>query len=118
MMESRNKRSMPLVLMQSRGGRYGEQVYLCVNGTRHYVPGAERLKAYGLRWPSDLHQVSDDVIAAFRIGGWLPNVFAERRDANTITDTGLMREYLASHLSGVGLEVGAGASPFPVPLAC
>jgi SAM-dependent methyltransferase len=29
-----------------------------------------------------------------------------------------MREYMAASLHGFGLEVGAGASPFPVPLDC
>jgi len=29
-----------------------------------------------------------------------------------------MREFLAKDLRGTGLEIGAGASPFPVPLSC
>jgi SAM-dependent methyltransferase len=62
--------------------------------------------------------VSDDVLRSYRVGGWLPNIFDKQRDANQINDSRLIREYLASGLSGVGLEVGAGASPFPVPLAC
>jgi SAM-dependent methyltransferase len=103
--------------MQSRGGRYGEQVFVCANGFRHYVPSVERLEAYGLKWPSDLKQVPDEVLGSYRIGGWLPHVFTER-DPNQINDSRLMREYLGANLSGIGLEVGAGASPFPVPLTC
>lgn len=117
-MEKRKKSALPIALMQARGGRYGEQVFACANGYRHSVTGVERLADYGLRWPDDLLQVPDDVLGAYRIGGWLPNVFPQPRDPATMNDSRLMREYLASGLKGVGIEVGAGASPFPVPLSC
>jgi SAM-dependent methyltransferase len=55
---------------------------------------------------------------AFQVGGWLPALFPEQSSAETIKSSMTMREYIASRLSGVGLEVGAGASPFPVPIGC
>lgn len=95
-MEKRKKSALPIALMQARGGRYGEQVFACANGFRHYVPGVERLADYGLRWPDDLRQVPEDVLGAYRIGGWLPNVFPQPRDPATMNDSRLMREYLIS----------------------
>jgi SAM-dependent methyltransferase len=105
-------------LVQARGGRFGEKVFVCVNGVRHYVPTADRLADYGLAWPDSLQQVPDTVLASFRAGGWLPRIFPASQDARAINDSSTMREFLSAELHGVGLEVGAGASPYPVPLRC
>jgi SAM-dependent methyltransferase len=107
-----------LALVQARGGRFGDKVYVCANGFRHYVPSVERLAHYGLRWPDDLVQVPDQVLASFAIGGWLPTQFDDSVRPSAIESSLTMREYIASRLRGTGLEVGAGASPFPVPLDC
>ena len=108
-----------LALLQSRGGVFGEKVYVCVRGRRHYVPSVDRLAGYGLRWPDDLMQVGDPVLQAFQIGGWLPPMGVQSLDEAPGADSSArMRELIASSLRGDGLEVGAGASPFPVPLHC
>lgn len=107
-----------LSLLQARGGEFGDKVYVCSNGFRHYVPSVDRLAHYGLRWPQDLIQVPDAVLASFAIGGWLPERHGEGVQPQTISSSLTMREFLAAGLHGFGLEVGAGASPFPVPLDC
>lgn len=116
--QSRKLPSLGLALLQARGGRFGDKVYLCANGRRHYVHSIERLKHYGINWPQDLIQVSDEVLMAFSIGGWLPDQFPKNFEVGQIKSSLTMREYLASKLLGIGLEVGAGASPFPVPIEC
>lgn len=105
-------------LVQARGGQFGEKVYLCANGVRHYVPSVDRLSHYGFSWPEDLIQVPDTVVASFAIGGWLPSYFDKDVRPENIKSSLVMREYMASNVSGIGLEVGAGASPFPVPVNC
>lgn len=60
----------------------------------------------------------DAVLASFAIGGWLPAPFGVDVQPKTIKSSLTMREYMATGLHGIGLEVGAGASPFPVPLDC
>lgn len=106
------------VLLQARGGIFGDAVYLCTNGKRHYVCSAERVVQLGFRWPEDVVQVSDSVLKAFTIGGNAPARYSEQTDPSTICSSMDMRSYMAGRLAGLGLEVGAGASPFPVPLNC
>lgn len=115
---STKSRFRGLSLLQARGGEFGDKVYVCSNGFRHYVPSVDRLAHYGLRWPYDLIQVPDAVLASFAIGGWLPAPFGVDVQPKTIKSSLTMREYMAAGLHGIGLEVGAGASPFPVPLDC
>ncbi|WFS25148.1 class I SAM-dependent methyltransferase [Rhizobium rhododendri] len=74
----------------------------------------------GLRWPEDVLTVGEEVLHCL-----LPAQIAPKRWS--LSDyksppSGLssrdMREIAASRLAGVGLEIGALASPFPVPLSC
>lgn len=118
MMATSTDISHGLALIQGRGGKFGDKVYVCANGFRHYVPSIDRLADYGLRWPDDLVQVPDDVLASFAIGGWLPALFSIDARPSSIQSSLSMREYLCAGLRGLGLEVGAGASPLPVPLHC
>jgi SAM-dependent methyltransferase len=118
MSNSSGRPGRTLSLVQSCGGEFGEKVYVCGNGFRHYLPSIDRLKSYGLRWPDDLIKVPDQVLAAFAIGGWLPALFDKDVRPESIHSSLSMREYMAASLHGIGLEVGAGASPFPVPLHC
>lgn len=118
MRNAENSRLLGLSLVQARGGKFGEKVYLCANGIRRYVPSVDRLSNYGLRWPEDLIPVPDTVIASFAIGGWLPSHFDKDVKPTSIRSSLTMREYMAAGCNGIGLEVGAGASPFPVPLNC
>ncbi len=98
--------------------RVWRKAYICSNCIRHYVPSVDRLAHYGLRWPQVLILVSDAVLASFAIGGWLPLRFDVDVQPKSIKSSLMMREYMATGLQGIGLEVGAGASPFPVSLDC
>jgi hypothetical protein len=108
----------PAQKKEREGGEEFGRVYLCTNGHRHYVQSIDRLADYGLRWPEDLIQVPDSIITSFRIGGWCPKIFAKSTRPEDINSSITMREFMSAGLTGIGLEVGAGASPFPVPLNC
>jgi len=101
--------------MQARGGLFGEQVFLCLRGRRHPVLSVDRLEQFGFRWPDDVAQVDEQMLACFAPGGPVPRSDARHRP---LTDASAARERLSADLDGFGLEIGAGASPFPVPLSC
>lgn len=102
-------------ILQSQGSIFGEQVFLCTQGRRHPVISAERIKCLGFHWPNDLEQVSERVLRSFRPARHVPGVYKKICETENAVE---MREMIAHDLTGVGLEVGAGASPFPVPLCC
>ena len=106
------------VLLQSRGTEFGEAVYLARRGKRHYISSAAVIEELGFRWPDDVVQVPPAVLKALSIGGGVPHRLNNDIDPRSIQSSGAMREYMARDLTGLGLEVGAGASPFPVPLEC
>jgi hypothetical protein len=106
------------LLVQSSGPIFGDKVYICVNGRKHYLPEVKRLVHYRLNWPEDIIKVPDPIVESFAIAGWVPNIFDPNLDVNSISRGSDMREFIGMDLSGFGLEVGAGASPFPVPLHC
>ena len=105
-------------LLQARGSIFGEQVFFCLRGRRHSVLSAARLEELGFRWPADVVAVPERVLASFAAAGHLPGLWHGSVDTSRISDSTTMREAMAAGLAGGGLEVGAGASPFPVPLAC
>jgi hypothetical protein len=107
------------VLLRSQGSRFGERVFFCADGHRHWVMDAEWLAQHGFRWPDDVQDVPEAVLEAFRPGRnaprqWSPADRATPRATNVL----VMREIMLSGLTGQGLEFGAGAAPMPVPLAC
>lgn len=104
--------------MQSFGPIFGDRVYICSNGRKHYLTEVERLRHYGLAWPDDIVKVPDSIVESYAIAGWVPNIFGPNFDIHVITQGSDMREFIGTSLSGFGLEVGAGASPFPLPLHC
>lgn len=108
------------ILCQARGGKFGEMVFFCRQGRRHYVPTPGHVAALGKRWPDDVVQVDSAVLEAFAVGSNVPEVSAARAWSNAEIEASSvrMREHFASVLSGYGLEVGAGAAPFPAPLRC
>ena len=106
------------VLLQSKNSVFGSEVYLCFRGKRHYVSSVERIRDIGFHWPDGVVQVPESVLKAFEIGGNVPKRFPDDADPALINSSVDMREYIASPLTGFGLEVGAGASPFPIPLHC
>jgi len=108
------------VLCQARGSRFGERVFFCRHGRRHYLPSPAHVATLGRRWPDDVVQVDEAVLAAFAVGSDIPEVGQARAWSMTEIESSSvrMREYFAQVLHGYGLEVGAGATPFPVPLRC
>ena len=60
------------VLLRCQSSRFGERVFFCRNGHRHWVTHAEWLAQHGFRWPDDVQDVSDAVIEAFRPGRTRP----------------------------------------------
>lgn len=95
-----------------------EEAYVVFNGRRHYVRSIDYLEQYDLRWPEDIVKVQEALLALIANGGWLPAQFRADDTPHTIRSSITMREFMAAGLKGIGLEVGAGASPFPVPLHC
>ena len=105
-------------LLQAPGSIFGEKAFFCFNGIRHHILNAEQIKHYGLTWPKDIFLVNAAVLESFSVGGWLPARFDHKFDSSEIKSSVTMREWMASSLNGIGLEVGAGASAFPVPVDC
>ena len=106
------------VVLQSRGSVFGEQAYLCARGRRHPIASAARLEELGFRWPADVQPVPEKLLASYAPGGGVPTPWRAAIDTATLGDAMAVREALACGLSGFGLEIGAGASPFPVPPRC
>ena len=106
------------VILQARGSVFGEQAFLCARGRRHPIGSAARLEEYGFQWPGDVQQVSERLLAGFAPAGGLPMPRRDDFDATLLGDAMAVREAIACALDGFGLEIGAGASPFPVPPRC
>lgn len=106
------------VVLQARGTAFGEQAYLCARGRRHPIVTAERLQEFGFRWPDDVQQVSERLLASYAPAGGLPAPRVGAIDFDALGYAMEVREAIACSLDGFGLEIGAGASPFPVPPRC
>jgi SAM-dependent methyltransferase len=117
-MDTEDNRNSAVLIQSDKNGIFGEKVFLCFKGRRHYVPSAERLMEYGFLWPDDVIRVDERIISGFRPGGHLPSPSATLREISPKSGSVRMREALAHELSGTGIEIGAGASAFPVPLHC
>jgi hypothetical protein len=107
------------VLLQSPGSRHGDKVFFCWRGRRHWVSDAAWLPENGFSWPVDVQQVSPGILDAFLPARNAPRSWGEREWRSPTThNTSVMREICVSRLRGRGIEIGAGASPMPVPLFC
>lgn len=106
------------VILQARGSVFGEQAFLCARGRRHPLVSAARLQELGFRWPADVHQVSERQLASYAPAGGVPKPWRGVINGAALDDAMAVREALACTLDGYGLEIGAGASPFPVPPRC
>jgi SAM-dependent methyltransferase len=74
----------------------------------------------GYTWPDDIQIVTDERLLKLLPGRPAPHFwsFADWQNPPINCSSMQMREIAASRLSGKGIEVGAAASPFPVPLHC
>jgi SAM-dependent methyltransferase len=104
-------------LVRSGGPLFGDQVFLLRDGKRHWLLSGDCAPQHGLRYPEDVESVSDETILEYRPARNCSRARSELRriEVRNVQDA---REIAASELQGRGLEIGAGASPFPIPLSC
>lgn len=97
----------------------GDEVYFLTKGVLHYVSKARWLGENGFVWPDSVVELPAELKGSLRWGrpAALRWSEADWRAPPQLTPLEL-RELAASRLRGRGLEIGAGASPFPVPLEC
>lgn len=110
-------KSLPGVLLRSPSSVFGERVYYVDRGRRHWIRDGAWLKQNGFQWPGDVIDVAPVILYSFRNSGHAPLRSATELGENGLTSVDL-REIAAGQLRGTGIEFGAGASPFPVPLNC
>lgn len=111
------KKTLPGVLLRSPLSEFGDKVFYVDRGRRHWVRDGEWLKRNRFNWPTDIVDVAPEILYCFVNAGHAP--IYNRADLEKLNLSSVdVREIAASHLRGAGLEFGAGASPFPVPLEC
>ncbi len=106
-------------LMHANGSVFGSMVFYVRDGYRHYVPSSDWIVSHGFNWPDDVQSVSEDTLLSLCPGHATPQSWTLDDWLNPPRHSSfVMREIAASQLSGTGIEIGAGASPFPIPLEC
>ncbi|MBO1065492.1 MULTISPECIES: methyltransferase domain-containing protein [Nostocales] len=107
-------------LVQSNGDIFGSSVFLVKNGYRHYIPDLDWVIQHGFTWPTDINNVTDEVLINLLPGRPAPRKWSLEEWINPPRDINMMkmREIATSRLTGYGIECGAGASPLPLPLNC
>jgi SAM-dependent methyltransferase len=107
-------------ILRSPQSVFGDRVYFVTRGHRHWIRDGRWFAQYGRRWPEDVRDVSPELLASFLPGGPAPLAWtdAEARNPSPSLDSLALREIAGRHLRGSGVEFGAGASPYPVPLEC
>ena len=111
------KKSLPGLLLRSPTSEFGDKVFYVDRGRRHWVRDGEWLKRNGFDWFTDVVDVKPEMLHCFLNGGIAP--IHDRSDLGKTNLSSVdVREIAASHLHGTGVEFGAGASPFPVPIEC
>jgi SAM-dependent methyltransferase len=115
--ESAMKKILPGQLLRSQASEFGDRVFYVDKGRRHWVRDGEWLKRNGFDWSTDVIDVQPDILYCFLNGGIAPIYNRLDLGKNNLSSVDL-REIAAGNLHGTGVEFGAGASPFPVPLGC
>lgn len=104
-------------LLRSQSSEFGDRVYYVDKGRRHWIRDSEWLERNGFNWSTDVVDVTPEILYCFLNGGIAP--IYNRSDLGKPNLSSVdVREIAASNLHGTGVEFGAGASPFPVPLDC
>jgi predicted SAM-dependent methyltransferase len=114
---SKMEKSRPGVLLRSQASEFGDKVYYVYRGRRHWVRDGEWLKRNGFNWSTDVVDVAPEILYCFLNGGIAPINSGSDLGRPNLSSVDI-REIAASNLRGTGVEFGAGASPFPVPLDC
>lgn len=112
-----NKKNLSGVLLRSPLSEFGDKVFYVDRGHRHWVRDGEWLKRNGFHWPDDIIDVTPEILYCFLNAGHAPIYNRADLEKSNLSSVDV-REIAAAHLRGAGLEFGAGASPFPVPLEC
>ena len=111
------EKSLPGLLVRSTASEFGEKVFYVDRGRRYWVRSGEWINRNGFNWSTDLIDVQPEILYCFLNGGMVP--ICNLSDVgNTNLNSFDLRDIAASHLHGTGVEFGAGASPFPVPIEC
>ncbi|MBJ9964273.1 methyltransferase domain-containing protein [Burkholderia seminalis] len=109
----------PGILLRAQSSRFGDRVFYCNRGVRHWIMDAQWLAENGFEWPTDVREVDGSILEAFKPGRRVARQWsdADWRNPPRIS-TATLREICVSKLTGRGVEIGAGTSPMPVPLDC
>jgi predicted SAM-dependent methyltransferase len=110
-------KKLPGILLRSPLSEFGAHVFYVDRGLRHWVRDGTWIEAHGFSWPDDVTDVSAEIIYSYRHAGSAPLSVLADLGKNGMVSLNL-REVSASGLYGTGIEFGAGAMPFPVPLDC
>jgi hypothetical protein len=99
---------------------FGDRVYFVSRGFRHWIRDASWFTHNGASWPESVNDVEPRVLLSFLPGGAAPLAWTAEHLAAPPPGAGSfdLREIALSPLRGHGIEVGAGSSPSPLPLAC
>jgi SAM-dependent methyltransferase len=112
-----NGKQLRGTLFRSSGSEFGEKVFYAESGRRFWVRSIEWLERNAFDWGTDVIDVQPEVLYSLLNGGIAPIYGRSDLSHQNLSSVDL-REIAASELSGTGIEFGAGASPFPVPLNC
>jgi SAM-dependent methyltransferase len=104
-------------VFRSSGSEFGEKVFYAENGHRHWIRNIDWFHRNDFNWDTDVTDVPSGVLLSLLNGGNAPVYNRADLSRENLTSIDL-REIAASELSGLGIEFGAGASPFPTPLNC
>jgi SAM-dependent methyltransferase len=107
-------------LAKSTGEAMKDKVFYLNKGRRHWIQSAEWIKDNGFSWPEDVLEIPEEVLIQFLPGRSFPSKQWGQKEWNNPprNSSVVMREISASKLSGTGVEFGAGANPYPVPMDC
>jgi O-antigen biosynthesis protein len=95
------------------------KVFFLQNKTRYHVPSKEWIESHGFSWPNDINYIDASTLHNLNDGGSVTGLYSSKDYMNPPRRSSLeMRQIASSQLYGYGIEVGAGASPFPIPKHC
>jgi SAM-dependent methyltransferase len=99
---------------------FGDRVFFVSSGRRHWIRDGKWFAQHGRVWPDAVRDIAPELLESYLPGGPAPLVWSD--EEFLVPPAGLgsldLREIAGRNLRGVGVEFGAGASPYPVPLGC